>query len=96
MQSVMTTNNGYDSILLVDSNGTVLSAWTATPDVIACYLRDGAVADGWETGVYSGFPELCESISDYGTECGRNDVIADEHRREFWTRPELPPIGGPY
>ena len=89
MQTVMTTNNAFDSVLLVDDNNNVLSAWEADASTIASYLATGAAADEWETG---SFPpgsqavgeETLRSIASYGTECGRNGIIADRERREFW------------
>lgn len=82
MQTVMTTNNGYDSILIVDANDKVLSQWTATKETILDYLRDGQDAAKWDANG----PD-CTEISDYGTECGRDGVIDDESRAEFWGVP---------
>ena len=85
MQTVMTTNNAYDAILLVDSNDVVKSAWTADSGVIANYLADGANAANWDEGSFTGFADECATIADYGTECGRNGVISPE-RLAFWGR----------
>jgi hypothetical protein len=82
MQTVMTTNGGFDSILVVDENDKVVSEWTATKDVVLDYLRDGQDADEWDTNA----PEYTE-ISDYGTEVGRDGVIDDESRARFWRVP---------
>jgi hypothetical protein len=99
MQTVMTSNNGYDSILLVDDNNVVLSAWTADKETVDAYLKDGANASEWHTGEWPrGFnPDVDEdsnnpSFSDdlrtidaYGVEVGRDGQMSDE-RREFWVR----------
>ena len=95
MQTVMTSNNAYDCILLVDDNDLVVSRWDVTPDTLKSYLKDGASADEWETGQWpTGFApdeqttdedatELT-TIAGYGKEVGRNGKIEDESRREFW------------
>jgi hypothetical protein len=95
MQTVITTNNAYDSILLVDDAGRVVSAWQADKAVINDYLRDGSAPDTWQVGEWPrGFdPDSPDNaaiagelrtIEAYGQECGRNGVILDNHRREFW------------
>lgn len=95
MQTVMTTNNAYDMILLIDSNNSVLSAWTATSDTVGDFLRDGKFADMWDTGQWpNGFdPDMqgdetvareLRTIDCYGTEVGRNGQIDIEERRIFW------------
>ena len=97
MQTVMTTNNGYDSILLVDDNDRVLSAWIMDTQTLRAYLADGAEANGWHEGEWPrGFDpsdddngdiaDELRTISAYGVECGRNGQIADEGRRDFWCR----------
>ena len=95
MTTVLTTNNGYDTILLVDDSDVVLSRWDVTPETLADYLKDGARGDDWHAGEWpSGFnPDVAEeewaaeelrTIAAYGRECGRGGVIADKDRREFW------------
>ena len=95
MQTVMTSNNAYDCILLVDDNDAVVSRWDVDRAVLASYLQDGANADEWETGVWpTGFApddqdteeaqaEL-KTIAAYGGEVGRNGKIEYAERREFW------------
>jgi hypothetical protein len=78
MQTVMTTNNAYDSILLVDDDK-VIGAWTATPEIVNTYLRDGANAAEWSAT----WPDRTE-VADYGTEIGRDGCIDDASRRSFW------------
>jgi hypothetical protein len=82
-ETVMTTNNACDYVLLVDANDEdrVIGAWMADEDVITNYLRDGSDAQNWEAS----WPDV-NRISDYGAECGRNGVITDEHRRDYWVR----------
>lgn len=83
MQTVIVTNNGYDSVLLVDDKDTVVGAWSpATKSNVLDYLRDGDAAGDWDANG----PD-CTSIEDYGTEYGRNGVIDDESRAEFWGVP---------
>jgi sensor domain CHASE-containing protein len=95
MQTIMTTNNGHDCVLLVDDKGVVLSCWVVDPQVLAAYLRDGANPSTWETDRWpSGFdPEMeqneavvaeLRTISAYGNEVGRNGRIEDAERRQFW------------
>ena len=90
MQTVMTHNNGYDAVLLVDDEDTVVSAWLADEKVIEAYVRD-TDADLWEVGVDDFSDDFsledddgnpCE-ISDYGTEVGRDGEMTEE-RRVFW------------
>ena len=98
MQTVIVTNNGYDTVLLIDESDKVLSAWTATKDVVLDYLRDGDEAEDWNTDQWpTGFdPELqtdeqlaseLRVVATYGAEYGRNGVIDDEARAEFWGVP---------
>lgn len=80
MQTVIVTNNGYDSILLINSDETVVGAWSpATKSNVMDYLRDGAEAHLWDANG----PD-CSKISDYGKEYGRDGVIDDESRADFW------------
>jgi hypothetical protein len=88
----MATNNAYDSILLVGENDMVLSAWTADKQTIYDFIRDGKNADNWNAGEWSTFSnpageeneDELRTIAAYGDECGRDGVIADSRRREFW------------
>lgn len=90
MSTVMTSNNAYDSILLVDENDHVVSAWAADRDTVRNFLKDGGRPDEWQIGEFYNFPRPDEieeeprRIADYGSEVGRNGVIANEERREFW------------
>lgn len=95
MQTVIVTNNGYDTVLLVDGNDQVVSRWDATPSILADYVRDGANAADWNTGEFPGgfAPEEQDTeeeeaelrtIAVYGTEYGRNGQIDSQERREFW------------
>lgn len=79
MQTVLTTNNAYDSILLVNDDDEVIGAWQAEPKTINDYLKNGSEAANWSPT----FPDE-KRISDYGIEIGRNGVILDDFRREFW------------
>ena len=89
-QTVMTTNNGYDTILLVDTQDRVLSAWMATTETIRSYVTD-TDASLWETGQFNGFEnpssqengEELRAIAAYGTEVGRDGSITPE-RRSFY------------
>ena len=92
MKTVMTSNNAYDSILLVDSNDVVLSAWTADKQLVHDYSH--IPAGDWEIGQWPmGFdPEQQDdealaaelrTIGAYGDEIGRNGAMSDS-RREFW------------
>jgi hypothetical protein len=95
MTTVMTSNNAYDCVLLIDANDMVLSCWHVDSEVLASYLRDGAKADDWHVGEWpTGFdPEMEEdesvaaelrTIFAYGNEVGRNGRIEDAERRQFW------------
>lgn len=95
MQTVIVTNNAYDTILLVDANDQVVSRWDVTPETLKAYIADGANADDWNVGQFpSGFhPEQQETeeqeeelrtIGAYGTEYGRNGKIESQARRQFW------------
>ena len=87
--TVITTNNAYDSILLVDTEDRVLSAWQATKNTVADYLDTGADAVAWESDVWDGFPVSAgtpRTIGAFGEECGRDGQIMDDSRREFWGR----------
>lgn len=74
-----TTNNAYDSVLLVAEDGEVLGAWTVTPEVLRLYLEtttytDFVVAqyvDQWPVT----YPEHT-AVSDYGSELKRSEVFA--------------------
>ncbi|MDE2101397.1 MAG: hypothetical protein KGL39_29385 [Patescibacteria group bacterium] len=80
MHTVMTTNDGYDSILLVDANDVVVGAWSSvSDDDVRAYVRDGHVADNWAVT-----HPAHTAIADYGVECGRDGEITDESRARFW------------
>ena len=89
--TVMTTNNGYDTILLVDENDRVISAWQADKQTVAEYAASAGKADEWHENEWSTFrdPAMSENedelrtIGAYGEEIGRNGAMSDE-RREFW------------
>ncbi len=93
VHTVFVTNNAYDTILLVDGNDRVLSAWLANRVVIVSYISTGCDGYIFTPGYWS--PEFDvrseEDISDdlriiasYGREAGRDGVINDDSRREFW------------
>jgi hypothetical protein len=95
MQTVITTSNAYDTILLIDENEQVVSRWDVTPETLADYIRDGANAAEWNTGEFpNGFaPEdqdtedaeaELRTIAAYGEEYGRNSQVDNAERREFW------------
>lgn len=93
VQTVFVTNNAYDTILLVDGNDRVLSAWVVTPLVAMDYVWAEDGADAWisgywspEFGIRDGEPvsEELHTIAAYGEECGRDGRIDDPARREFW------------
>ncbi len=97
MQTVITTNNAYDTILLIDENEQVVSRWDVDTETLADYIATGANANDWNTGEWpSGFaPEEADTeeqieelrtIAAYGEEYGRNGQILSEERREFWGR----------
>lgn len=95
MQTVMTSNNAYDCVLLVDDADCVVSRWDADRDVITAYLQDGDNPEGWHIGEWPrGFdPEMqadeaiaadLRTIAAYGEVVGRNGKIDDGERRQFW------------
>jgi hypothetical protein len=95
MQTVITTNNAYDTILLIDENEQVVSRWDADKQTVADYVRHGANADDWAVGEWpNGFApdqqdtEEAEAelrtVAAYGEEYGRNGKIDNAERREFW------------
>jgi hypothetical protein len=92
MTLVMTHNGGYDSILLVDSNDVVRSAFRADEQTLAEYTR--IPADNWEINQWpydfdpaqqddEDLAAALLTIEAYGEEVGRNGSMSDE-RREFW------------
>lgn len=95
MQTVIVTNNAYDTILLVDENDVVRSRWDATKQLVLGYVANGANASDWNTDEWpAGFApseqdteedaaELL-TIAAYGQEYGRNGRIDNEERRNFW------------
>ena len=95
MQTVLTTNNAYDTLLLVDESGAVVSRWAVTAETLVNYIADGARANDWHIGEWpAGFsPDEAEAeeaqselrtIAAYGKEYGRNGNIDSAERREFW------------
>lgn len=87
MQTVLTTNNGYDTVLLIDDDNLVVSAWMvdgADGDVIQSYLTDGAESEKWHVGQWGGFDGLAARIDDYGDEAGRNGLITHRKRAEYY------------
>jgi hypothetical protein len=96
MHTVLTTNNSYDTLLLVNGNDQVVSRWDVTPVELASFLASGANANDWETGEWPyGFaPEdqdteaasdELRTIAAYGREYGRDGVISDDSRKAFWS-----------
>lgn len=92
MQTVLTSNNAYDSVLLVDFADVVLSAWTADRQLMHDYSHIPAEdweIDQWPLGFnphHSENESIAEellTISAYGEEIGRDGEISVE-RREFW------------
>jgi len=95
MQTVLTTNNAYDTLLLVTENGTVVSRWPVTRETLVNYIADGARTNNWHIGEWpAGFsPDEAETeeveselrtIAAYGEEYGRNGKIDNAERQEFW------------
>ncbi len=95
MQTVITTNNAYDTILLIDENEQVVSRWDADKRTVADYINSGANAADWNANEWpNGFaPEdqdteeaeaELRTIAAYGEEYGRNGQIQSAERREFW------------
>ena len=91
---VMTSNNAYDSILLVDGSDRVLSAWTADSQLVHDYAH--IPAEDWkECGQWwpegfdpdsadnSEIADKLRTIAAYGDEVGRDGGMSDQ-RREFW------------
>lgn len=83
MKTVMTHNNGYDSILLVRNDGTVASEWQADRRIVADYLRDDAHPDLWDDQGGVEIDGRPATPDDYGVMVGENGSLAEE-RREFW------------
>lgn len=77
MHTIMTTNNAYDMILLVNNENLVVGAWNADKKTVADFFT--VKADGWNEN----YPEH-DQIADYGIECGRDGVISDPRRAEIW------------
>lgn len=69
MHTVITTNNAYDTILLVDENDRVVSKWEATPENIASYINATDATD-WDAGHMA--PDDATDIASYGEEVGRD------------------------
>jgi len=80
---VFVHNGGYDSVLLVDADGRVLSRWDVTPKVAQDYLREGSKPELWDD---QGNDEDL-TIADFGEIVGENGNLSNE-RREFWLRGE--------
>ena len=93
MRTVVTTNNGYDSILLVDDNDKVVSAWGAEKATLEAFVRDTDAAE-WNEGEWHTFgdptgeeiEDELRTIAAFGEECGRDGVIASDERKRFWFR----------
>lgn len=76
------TNNGFDTVLRVDS-GRVVSVWMVTPKILRDFLATSYVGD-WEVHDPDGIDGLVEgeraSVSDYGEAlCG----FAEDHPIRF-------------
>jgi hypothetical protein len=92
MHTVMTTSNGFDTILLVDDQDRVVSAWMATKDSVSNYINDTDASE-WEIGQFDGFADPTgedneddlRTVAAYGVEVGRNGMIPED-RRQFWVR----------
>lgn len=91
MHTVMTHNNGFDSILLVDLNGAVVSAWTADRETITNYVNDKADVQDWPVGSWplGSHPDvdydeatsaIMRTVAGYGDECGRDGEMTDERK----------------
>ena len=92
MKLVMTTNNAYDTVLLIDK-GKIVSTWrVGQASVLEDYLNTGHRPNDWDVQEPSGIRlptergERLARIVDYGDACGVNGAIYDERRREFWIR----------
>ena len=89
MKTLMTTNNAYDTILLIDDSeglDTIVSQWTADIDVIENYLGSALTADNWDVQDSSGLKADDGSlfrIHDFGRVCGEFGRM-DEDRRAVW------------
>lgn len=79
MQVIMTTTNAYDSILLIDDDGQVVSRWIATPEVVADYLANGGDPMMWDVQHLDDV-----SVEDCGETVGRDGQIDDDGRRQYW------------
>ena len=87
MQTLIVTNNAFDSVLLLNDAGLIVSQWTVEPSVFADYLRDGANADEWDVQEPAGYEDQYGNpltIEACGTEYGRNGSIESEERRRAW------------
>ena len=97
--TVMATNTDFDSILVVDDDDRVLSAWQADNQMIRTFLEIGAYAERWQTGVWPpGFTpdrykdreyaQKLRAIVGYGVECGRDGEITEDYRYQLWNLPD--------
>ena len=84
MHTVMTHNNGYDAILLVNDDDEVVSAWAATRETVQDYIYTGNRPEAWESNCGDLHDEMMTEIDDYGTEVGRNGNVDSDERREYW------------
>lgn len=80
--TVMTTNNAYDSILLVDELDRVVSWWDADPERVRAYLSDPD-ATNWN------IQGADDRIKAFGWEIGRDGQIDDKERLEFWMQSDI-------
>jgi hypothetical protein len=65
-----TTNNAYDTILLTNDAGIVVSSWVVTPDVLRDYLA--GEPDLWDVQDPHGLD--CGQVADYGEELDRDSA----------------------
>lgn len=79
---VFVSNEGYDSILLIDNQDRVLSRWDATPDTVRDYLRDGSKPGCWEDQRN----DEGLTVDDFGGEVVGENGSLNADRRRFWLR----------
>jgi hypothetical protein len=88
MTLAMTSNNAYDTIILIDGNR-IVSRWDATPESVREYMTATNASD-WDVQDVDGLKgddgETPLTVSDFGREIGRDGKITDAERLEFWTR----------
>lgn len=86
METVFITNTDHDVVAVVNDQNHVVSAWKATPKIIAAYIAAGNRADTLNSDDNFGPAESLPYINDYGFEAGRDGEIDDEDRAAFWRK----------